>query len=127
MQDKTWYSILGLDAEPLFLQDGMLKNSDAVWFFKVNFDWVIENFACCKKQTASEFFKNFNRISGQKLQFKLKQMDFVFLKPRPFGCSSDILAQQQSNISTVQWIFCSLLSFQPTPQQSTLPYCAVIG
>ena len=25
MQDKTWYSILGLDAEPLFLQDHMLK------------------------------------------------------------------------------------------------------
>ena len=25
MQDKTWYSILGLDAEPLFLQDRMLK------------------------------------------------------------------------------------------------------
>ena len=25
MQDKTWYSILGLDAEPLFLQDTMLK------------------------------------------------------------------------------------------------------
>ena len=24
MQDKTWYSILGLDAEPLFLQDHML-------------------------------------------------------------------------------------------------------
>ena len=27
MQDKTWYSILGLDAEPLFLQDDMLN-----WF-----------------------------------------------------------------------------------------------
>jgi hypothetical protein len=26
MQDKTWYSILGLDAEPLFLQDDMLNN-----------------------------------------------------------------------------------------------------
>ena len=26
MQDKTWYSILGLDAEPLFLQDDMLKD-----------------------------------------------------------------------------------------------------
>ena len=26
MQDKTWYSILGLDAEPLFLQDDMLIN-----------------------------------------------------------------------------------------------------
>ena len=26
MQDKTWYSILGLDAEPLFLQDTMLKS-----------------------------------------------------------------------------------------------------
>ena len=25
MQDKTWYSILGLDAEPLFLQDHMLS------------------------------------------------------------------------------------------------------
>ena len=25
MQDKTWYSILGLDAEPLFLQDDMLR------------------------------------------------------------------------------------------------------
>ena len=25
MQDKTWYSILGLDAEPLFLQDRMLR------------------------------------------------------------------------------------------------------
>ena len=25
MQDKTWYSILGLDAEPLFLQDDMLN------------------------------------------------------------------------------------------------------
>ena len=25
MQDKTWYSILGLDAEPLFLQDHMLN------------------------------------------------------------------------------------------------------
>ena len=25
MQDKTWCSILGLDAEPLFLQDNMLK------------------------------------------------------------------------------------------------------
>ena len=24
MQDKTWYSILGLDAEPLFLPDHML-------------------------------------------------------------------------------------------------------
>ena len=24
MQEKTWYSILGLDAEPLFLQEGML-------------------------------------------------------------------------------------------------------
>ena len=28
MQDKTWYSILGLDAEPLFLQEGMLNE----WF-----------------------------------------------------------------------------------------------
>ena len=26
MQDKTWYSILGLDAEPLFLQDDMLRH-----------------------------------------------------------------------------------------------------
>ena len=26
MQDKTWYSILGLDAEPLFLQDHMLNS-----------------------------------------------------------------------------------------------------
>ena len=26
MQDKTWYSILGLDAEPLFLQDHMLSH-----------------------------------------------------------------------------------------------------
>ena len=26
MQDKTWYSILGLDAEPLFLQDHMLRH-----------------------------------------------------------------------------------------------------
>ena len=25
MQDKTWYFILGLDAEPLFLQDDMLN------------------------------------------------------------------------------------------------------
>ena len=25
MQDKTWYSILGLDAKPLFLQDDMLS------------------------------------------------------------------------------------------------------
>ena len=25
MQDKIWYSILGLDAEPLFLQDDMLR------------------------------------------------------------------------------------------------------
>ena len=25
MQDKTWYSILGLDAEPLFLQEDMLR------------------------------------------------------------------------------------------------------
>ena len=30
MQDKTWYSILGLDAEPLFLQDHMLKD---LWAF----------------------------------------------------------------------------------------------
>ena len=28
MQDKTWYSILGLDAGPLFLQDHMLNNLD---------------------------------------------------------------------------------------------------
>jgi hypothetical protein len=42
MQDKTWYSILGLDAEPLFLQDDMLKWSmysclsatQAFWFQK---------------------------------------------------------------------------------------------
>ena len=27
MQDKTWYSILGLDAEPLFLQDHMLNKN----------------------------------------------------------------------------------------------------
>ena len=26
MQDKNWYSILGLDAEPLFLQDHMLNH-----------------------------------------------------------------------------------------------------
>ena len=26
MQDKTWYSVLGLDAEPLFLQDTMLRH-----------------------------------------------------------------------------------------------------
>ena len=26
MQDKTWYSILGLDAERLFLQDHMLSD-----------------------------------------------------------------------------------------------------
>ena len=25
MQDKTWYSTLGLDAEPLFLQEDMLR------------------------------------------------------------------------------------------------------
>ena len=31
MQDKTWYSILGLDGEPLFLQDGMLKVFTASW------------------------------------------------------------------------------------------------
>ena len=28
MQDKTWYSILGLEAEPLFLQDDMLSRVD---------------------------------------------------------------------------------------------------
>ena len=27
MQDKTWYSIFGLDAEPLFLQDHMLSKN----------------------------------------------------------------------------------------------------
>ena len=31
MQDKTWYSIFGLDAEPLFLQDDMLRKSDVIW------------------------------------------------------------------------------------------------
>ena len=39
MQDKTWYSILGLDAEPLFLQDHMLSRylirSDN-WFYASN-------------------------------------------------------------------------------------------
>ena len=32
MQDKTWYSILGLDAEPLFLQDHMLKTFPFIYF-----------------------------------------------------------------------------------------------
>ena len=31
MQDKTWYSILGLDAEPLFLQDDMLSEKKNSW------------------------------------------------------------------------------------------------
>ena len=31
MQDKIWYSILGLDAEPLFLQDHMLSNILVIW------------------------------------------------------------------------------------------------
>ena len=41
MQDKTWYSILRLDAEPLFLQDDMLSDifltfqevSNMLWSF----------------------------------------------------------------------------------------------
>ena len=28
MQDKTWYSILGLDAKPLFLQEDMLSEQE---------------------------------------------------------------------------------------------------
>ena len=35
MQDKTWYSILGLDAEPLFLQDRMLKVNYVQLIFKL--------------------------------------------------------------------------------------------
>ena len=42
MQDKTWYSILGLDAEPLFLQDTMLnllleffKSTKHIWTIKI--------------------------------------------------------------------------------------------
>ena len=38
MQDKTWYSILGLDAEPLFLQDDMLKKFS--YFVKL---WTVWN------------------------------------------------------------------------------------
>ena len=30
MQEKTWYSILGLDAEPLFLQEDMLSKINKV-------------------------------------------------------------------------------------------------
>ena len=37
IQRKTWYSILGLDAEPLFLQDHMLK----IIFFKQKQDFGI--------------------------------------------------------------------------------------
>ena len=33
MQDKIWYSILGLDAEPLFLQDDMLSRVDIQQIF----------------------------------------------------------------------------------------------
>ena len=40
MQDKTWYSILGLDAEPIFLQDDMLIKKKVIlnfWKKIVNF------------------------------------------------------------------------------------------
>ena len=33
MQDKTWYSILGLEAEPLFLKDDMLSRLDIQQIF----------------------------------------------------------------------------------------------
>ena len=33
MQDKTWYSILGLEAEPLFLKDDMLSRLDIKQIF----------------------------------------------------------------------------------------------
>ena len=44
MQDKTWYSILGLDAEPLFLQDHMLKIFSLLlgqWSFNKKFAFEI--------------------------------------------------------------------------------------
>ena len=47
MQDKTWYSILGLDAEPLFLQDHMLKARKITVKITVYFDEIHEIWRNC--------------------------------------------------------------------------------
>jgi hypothetical protein len=49
MQDKIWYSILGLDAEPLFLQDDMLKKN---------------SYAMCKKIKLSVISRGAMLIQG---------------------------------------------------------------
>ena len=48
MQDKTWYSILGLDAEPLFLQDHMLNG----WSLRR----TINHFGCTNAFIAASSF-----------------------------------------------------------------------
>ena len=79
MQDKTWYSILGLDAEPLFLQDTMLM----LWR-------VLRIFVHCKEYSisANSFRGNYSflnlalwtksaeTIQGLKLQRVLALCDF---------------------------------------------------
>ena len=48
MQDKTWYSILGLDAEPLFLQDHMLRMSDTKQWMQNFCKIKVSFFLSCK-------------------------------------------------------------------------------
>ena len=70
MQDKTWYSILGLDAEPLFLQDHMLNAPQ-----KVAYLWQLGvSFLCspeCPKQpgTSFPFYKFFYTIVSLNIEY----------------------------------------------------------
>ena len=61
MQDKTWYSILGLDAEPLFLQDRMLN----IFYFK-------------NRKFSSKIFKP---IALRKSRLQQRQMECTCKKP----------------------------------------------
>ena len=70
MQDKTWYSILGLDAEPLFLQDDMLRK------------YGILNRPCCTYLGFKVVFpvmpfgsntSNLSKMTGIKINWKLLQ------------------------------------------------------